>query len=298
MPSALTGPASRRLPPKVHGPDIIARTMTPIRTFGDSGYRAQYHQQSDRHSKVMSWALMFDLLLESQLMRQHVADGKVIAGVNHEMSDFTTKRKKTLDLVIARPGEQGVLKRTFAEIAKKYDILLSPRQEALLAGLPELREGPVGSVMVAVEAKATMTAHGKAMPRLYDELNSSHATVHGAADQAVAVAGVLINHGPDFLTLDLNEFGIETPPPLRYQVHDQPTDAAKVVRKVEELPRRSAAAGYGFDAVGIVLVDIRNDDSPVTVVTHPPAPQLSSDFHYDQMVRRVVAHYDFRFNGI
>lgn len=71
-----------------------------------------------------------------------------------------------------------------------------------------------------------------------------------------------------------------------------------MVAKVEELPRRSAAAGYGFDAVGIVLVDIRDDGSPVTVVTDPPAPQPTSDFHYDQMVRRVVAHYDFRFNGI
>lgn len=246
----------------------------------------------------MSWAVMFDLLLESASLRQHVADSKVVAGVNHLMSDFTTKRKKTLDLVVARPGEPGGLRRTFAEIAWKYDIHLTPAEKSLLADLPDLREGPVGSVLVALEAKATMTAHVKAMPRLYDELNSSHATVHGAADQAIAAAGVVINHGTDFLTLDLNELGVDSRPPLRYQLHDQPDDAARVVAKVEELPRRSASGGYGFDAVGIVLLDIRNDGSGVNVVTGPPAPGPSSDFHYDQMVRRVVSHYDFRFKGI
>ena len=85
----------------LHGPAILARTITPLRYFGKRGYRAQYHQQSDHHSKVISWTIMFDLLLESPLLRDHVAAGKVVAGVNHEMSDFAHGRKKNLDLVIA-----------------------------------------------------------------------------------------------------------------------------------------------------------------------------------------------------
>lgn len=283
----------------MRGPAILARTITPVRAFGKTGYRAQYHQQSDHHSKVMSWALMFDLLLESQLMRRHVAEGKVVAGVNHVMSDFTTARKKTLDLVIARPADDGAyLGRTFAEFAERWDIRLSADEHALLASLPELREGRVGSVLVALEAKAAMTAHTKAKPRLYDELNSSHATVHGAADQAIAAAGVVVNAGRDFLTFDLNKLGLDTPPPLRYQRHIQPADAGGIIAKLEELPRRSSTGTYGFDAIGIVVLDIRNDGSPVSVVTAPPAPQPTSDFYYDQMVRRVVAHYDFRFNAI
>lgn len=281
----------------MHGPDILARSITPIRVFGKTGYRAQYHQQSDHHSKVMSWALMFDLLLESQLMRRHVAEGKVVAGVNHAMSDFTTGREKRLDLVIARPDDASS-GRTFAEIADDYEVKLTAAEVVLLAGLPELREGRVGSVLVALEAKAAMTAHTKAKPRLYDELNSSHATVHGAADHAIAAASVLVNGGPDFLTLSLNKLGVDTPPPLRYQPHAQPADAAGVIAKISELRRRSGTGSYGFDAVGIVLLNIRNDGSPVQVMTASSAPAVPSDFQYDQMVRRVVAHYDFRFNGI
>jgi hypothetical protein len=42
----------------------------------------------------------------------------------------------------------------------------------------------------------------------------------------------------------------------------------------------------GFDAIGIVLVDCRNDGSPITVHAGPPAPGPTDDFHNDQMVRR------------
>lgn len=282
----------------MHGPAILARTITPLRWFGKTGYRAQYHQQSDHHSKVISWALMFDLMLESELMRRHVADGKVVAGVNHVMSDFTTARKKTLDLVIARPGAPGHEGRTFAQIAERYGILLTDEEVALLASLPVLREGIVGSVLVALEAKAAMTAHTKARPRLYDELNSSHATVHGAADHAVAAAAVLVNAAQDFLTFDLNKFGVETPPPLTFQKHNQPADAKGVITKLQELPRRSSTGAFGFDAVGIIVLDIRNDGSEVTVVDGTPAPEPTSDYHYEQMVRRVVSHYNFRFSSI
>jgi hypothetical protein len=281
----------------VHGPEILARTLTPIREFGKKGYRGQYHQQSDHHSKVVSWAILFDLLIESQLFRDHVAAGKVIAGVNHEMSDFEHGRKKNLDLVIARPREDGgPLLRTFAEIADHYDIRLTAEEFNVLEGLPQLREGPVGSVLVAVEAKATMTAHQKARPRLYDELNSSHATVHGAADQAVAAAAVMVNHADVFLTYDLNRLGVDSTPPLVFTRHSQPHDTQVVLDKLQQLPRRAGTGTFGFDAVGVIVVDCRNDGSPVSIVSANPAPSAASDYHYDQMVRRVASHYAFRFS--
>ena len=59
--------------------------------------------------------------------------------------------------------------------------------------MPALQEGPVGFVLLAFEAKACMTEHSKARPRLYDELSSRHLTAHGANDAAIAVAFVMIN---------------------------------------------------------------------------------------------------------
>lgn len=282
----------------MHGPDVIARTLTPVRDFGKRGYRGQYHQQSDHHSKVASWCILFDALLESAVLRDHVAAGRVVAGVNHEMSDFTMSRKKNLDLVIARPREAGGRGRTFAELADYWEIELDSGQRALLAGLPELREGPVGSVLVAVESKAAMTAHQKALPRLYDELNSSQATVHGAADQAIAAAAAMVNAAGTFLTYDLNRLGVDSAQPLTYTTHRQPRATELVIQKLMQLPRRSGPGSTGFDALGIVVINCQNDGAPVSVVTAPPAPDTSSDYHYDQMVRRIAAHYAYRFPRI
>ena len=81
------------------GPEILARTMTATRIPDQFGNLWQYHPRSDRHSKVACWAAFFDLLGTSALLHRHVAEGKVIFGVNHTMRDFKTRRKKDLDLV-------------------------------------------------------------------------------------------------------------------------------------------------------------------------------------------------------
>src|SRR6202030_3993931 len=64
-------------------------------------------------------------------------------------------------------------------------------------------ESPVAvpaTVLVAVEAKACMTEFGKARPRLYDELNSSHLTIHGDTNSAVAVGFAMINVAETFVS--------------------------------------------------------------------------------------------------
>ncbi len=77
----------------MRGLEIIARSMS-LATSGSPGGRPyqhgnawQYHPCSDRHSKIACWALMFDLLCESEPLRAHIAAGKVAIGINHEMRD-------------------------------------------------------------------------------------------------------------------------------------------------------------------------------------------------------------------
>jgi hypothetical protein len=48
---------------------------------------------------VACWGVLFDLLLESELLRSHFGDGTLAFGVNHEMRDFKQNRKKNLDSV-------------------------------------------------------------------------------------------------------------------------------------------------------------------------------------------------------
>ncbi len=278
------------------GPRVLCRTMTVPSITDEHGNSWQYHSRSDRHSKVACWATLFDLLQQSALLRRHVENGTVAFGVNHGFTDFRTRRKKKLDLVIHRPGTQIGIKsgRSFGELGQGLSVELHRDEQARLDSLPDLVEAPVGSVLMALEAKACMTKHRGSGPRLYDELNSSHLTVHGAADQAIAVAFVMINEADSFVSPDSNRrsLGADDPPP-KVTLLRQPKATEFVVAKVGELPTRTRPGHEGYDAIGIVVVECRNDGSEITVVTGPPAPAPNDLFSYESMIRRIVHQYDF-----
>lgn len=284
------------------GPAILARTLTvaPENVYR-YGNRWQYHPRSDRHSKVGCWAVLFDLLQSSSLLRAHVSQHKVVFGVNHRMGDFKHQRPKDLDLVIARPGTAPVHGfahgLTFKQLAAHWGIVLSSQEESRLDALPSPVGGSVGSVLVALEAKAAMTAHQRALPRLYDELNSSHSTVHGSSDAAAAAALVMINVETEFLSPDINKWDLREHPG-EVTTHNQPRDAELVSKKIEQVPRRAKPGEEGFDAIGILVLECRNDGSPIHIRNGPPAPAATSDFHYEQMIRRLGNIYDTRFANV
>jgi hypothetical protein len=281
----------------MHGPEILAATMSVPQPRGESGELWQYHSRSDLHSKVACWGVFFDMLRTSALLSEHARAGKVIFGVNFEMRDFSTGRKKNLDLVIARPsGDAASSKRTLPDLATHWGIVLNKPQEAELEQLPLITEGALAGsgVLVALEAKAAMTAHSKARPRIYDELNSSHLTVHGASNQALAVGMVMINESDTFISPERQrDDGRDI-----VSHHLQPADAERIIQKVEEIPRRASSAHHGFDGLGIVVVRAANDGSPVQLVARPPAPQPGDVFYYDDMLSRVANEYDTRFAAI
>jgi len=277
------------------GPDIIVSSLSVPYPRGPSKTPWQYHSRSDHHSKVACWAVLFDLLQQSALMRSHATNGKIVFGINHELRDFATARKKVLDLVIARPAGEAT-KETLVDLAQRYRVVLNRVQAAKLAALPDLSRAPVGAVLMALEAKAAMTEHVKALPRLYDELNSSHQTVHGASRQALAVGLVMVNAASTFVSPDLNK----TPgAPVVLSRHSQPAAAAAVVAKVREIPRRTASATEGYDGLGIIVISAINDGTtPVSLITAPPAPPPRDIFYYDNMITRVANEYDTTFKSI
>ncbi len=280
------------------GPSILVASMSVAQPRGSSGTLWQYNSRSDLHSKVACWGALYDLLAQSALLRHHAAAGKVVLGVNHEMRDFQTGRRKKLDLVIARPTNETLQRppKTFEWLAQDWGIVLTEAQREGLGELPPLVEGVVGSaVQVAMEAKAAMTAHTKARPRLYDELNSSHLTVHGASRQALAVGFVMVNTSPTFVSSDLN---VSPGPDAVISHHRQPHDAVGIVEKVREIPRRSGPGENGYDGLAIVAIDCPNDGSPVTLVTLPPAPQPGDIYHYATMIGRVANEYDTTFVNV
>ena len=169
------------------GPEILARTMTATRIPINSVISGNIIPEATVTPRWHAGAAFFDLLGNSALLQRHVAEGKVIFGVNHTMRDFKTRRKKDLDLVIARPGTEEAdhvaHDRTLKSLAFHYGVVLTEAQADRLEHLPNARSGPVGNVLVALEAKACMTKFSSSRPRLDDELNSSHLTIHGASAQ-------------------------------------------------------------------------------------------------------------------
>lgn len=282
----------------MQGPSILATYLAVPSEPDVYGNRWQYNSRSDRHSKVGCWGVALDLLATSALLRKHAEEGKVVLGVNHTMRDFGTSREKALDLVIARPtGPVASLVPSFKSLAHSYGLVLDEEQLGLLESLPDVPIAAVGAVLIALEAKAAMTAHSKARPRLYDELNSSHLCVHGASNQALAIGYVQINASEKFASSVSNNHPLDTFP-LRVSEHSQPKDTLRVLEKIAELPRRTSTTGVGFDGLGVTVLDFENLGGPVDLVEAPPAPQLGDPFHYESMIVRMSNEYDSRFHGI
>jgi hypothetical protein len=278
----------------VGGPTLIARSISACHIPDKYGNEWQYHSRSDRHSKIACWVIAFDFMRRCDLLRDHLAAGKVVLGVNHTLRDFQTRRKKDLDLVIAQPAANSVSKktRTFAQMGADWGLQLDSEEQVALEALPPAPEAPVDSVLVAVEAKAAMTAHVRALPRLHDELDSSHSTTHGNSQRALAVGFVMVNAGETFISPDMNKFDLRSTAP-NVNRHRQPGDAQRVINKVAEIRRRAGGSSVGFDAIGVMVVDMPNDGSPVILADKPDAV-----FHYDEMIRRMAHEYAVGFARI
>jgi hypothetical protein len=262
------------------------------------GNRWQYHSRSDQHSKVACWALLFDLLEQCPLLLQHIAAGKVGFGINHEMRDFKNNRSKYLDLVVCTPGTAtGQGRPTFQDLATQYSINLTASERTKLTNFPTLEQVPVGSVHLALEAKAAMTEHIKALPRLFDELNSSHLAIHGSADFAIAAGFAIVNYAATFVSSDRNKRKMGRRAPI-VTTHTQPKATERTIQKLEEIPRRTQSGAEGFDALGIVVLEIQNDGTQVKIVTAPPAPSTADVWHYDQMIRRIASLYATKFGNV
>ena len=279
----------------MHGPEILVRTLSSITRHDKSGNAWQYHSRSDHHSKVACWGVVFDLLANTPLLQRHVEAGVVHFGINHEMRDFVHDRKKNLDLVLCTQGG-AVAKDTLASIASEYHSRLTDTERAVLEKMPPLCRAPVGSVLMALEAKACMTAHQRALPRLYDELNSSHLTVHGSSDQAIAVGFTMVNIADRYLSPDLNKRNRATEP--EWSNHRQPRDAQLAIDKIKQLPRRARVGDVGYDALAIVVSDMPNDGTAVKLIGKAPAPQPGDIYHYDTMIARLSTIYATRFKDL
>lgn len=273
----------------MRGQGILARTMSQPTKRGASATAWQYHSRSDTHSKVACWTLLFDLLLECDVLRTAAFAGHVGFGINRVM---VGPINKTLDLVLSvvPPARDDRRRRTFASLVDVYGIRLSAADEVALRELPMLVEDlddDVSEVSVALEAKACMTEHLKSIPRLHAEILATGYLAKRAAPRCITVSYTLVNAAPFFVTPS----GVG-----RKNVHSQPGDAARVVDMLATaVPAAGDVRDYGYDVKGVTVLDCRNDGSEVKVVEQTPAPPKSHHVNYERMVRSLCSEYRSRF---
>lgn len=278
------------------GESIITRSIGSAQIKDAHGNRWQYHSRSDRHSKIACWAILFDFVQTCPLLLTHIASGKVAFGINHEMRDFRQDRKKNLDLVLCRKREGDPDSLTFAEYGARCGVILEPPEIAALRSLPILSRATVSNVFVALEAKACMTEHTKALPRLHDELAASHQTIHGDTGGAIAAGFVMINGAPSFVSPDRNRRRMRAGRSA-VTLHKQPFVAEKTLAAVMKIPRRSDDKENGFDAVGVTMVRCANDGSPVVLddVANAKLPEI---VRYASFIHRIAHLYSIKFDAI
>ena len=224
--------------------------------------------------------------------------GKVGFGIDHEMRDFWVNRSKNLDLVICTPADGMRTGASLVELAEKWELPLTPAEAKILSGLPDLLPCKVGSTLVALEAKACMTEHVKARPRLYDELSSSWQTILGDTRSAIAAGFVPINTADTFVSPLRNTKPLGRGRPDE-TIHEQPKATQRVLEKIAELPRRSDEDTYGFDAVGVSLIECRNDGSDVKLIESlSDGTEVDEILRYESMVLRIANIYSSRFRAL
>jgi hypothetical protein len=271
------------------GPTILARTMSVPTKRGNAAKAWQYHSRSDTHSKAACWTVLFDLLLQCDVVREQAEKGLLGFRINHVM---VGPINKTLDLVVTvvPPGRTLADRATFADLVSKYGIQLNQAESEQLSALPSVpedRRDDVSEVAIALEAKACMTEHLKSLPRLHAEILATGYLARMASPRCITVSYSMVNAADTFVSPSGKGIANE---------HAQPEDSQRVVAMLgTAIPLARQARDIGYDVVGVTVIECRNDGSPVLVSNGPSAPKTSDHHHYERMIRSLCSEYRSRF---
>jgi len=273
----------------MRGQAILARTMNVPTARAKDERPWQYHSRSDAHSKVACWTLLFDTLLECDVLKSHAERGLLGFGINFEMVGPISK---TLDLVFTRvsPNRATRKRRTFSDLAEQLGLVLDNEDRRLLAGLPTIEhddQQDSSEVVLALEAKACMTKHSGSLPRLHAEILATGYLAKRAMPRCIVVSYTLVNSARTFLSP-----GSSGKP----NKHKQPEDAQRVIDMLANaIPlARDTHNLVGYDVVGATAIECANDGSDVVVDESLKWPERSEHVRYKRMISALCSEYRAR----
>jgi hypothetical protein len=152
-------------------------------------------------------------------------------------------------------------------------------------------EASTSSVLLAVENKTIMAAHGKARKNRLGDLIAYCNHMHNHRRDCIAAGVVVINISAMY----------KNPDPFAKDIVRAKFDMQKVVadtvKLFKSLPLRDSQ-NEPFDqpeALAVIIVDY-DGVNPSRLVSNPPAPQSTDALCYDVFIRRIAELYAARFS--
>ena len=222
-----------------------------------------YHPRSDKHSNVLAQAIVDDLVQYCSRIGERARAGQIVYDLNFQLRAGTADWN--VDLVLGSP--------------------------ALGAGPPAATEviarACPATVQIAIELKAVMTEHRKAVKNRKRDLEAHHEHVHNYNNQTVAGGVLIINAAKTFRS------------PLRDGVttHRDPGKlVAHCINELRSVATRGGSTGYGLEAKCAIVVDVDNQNfTKACYVTTAPAIPVGDPLHYDAFIRTICEQYTRRF---
>jgi hypothetical protein len=222
-----------------------------------------YHPRSDKHSNALGEAIVADLLATCSLIATRAAQGDAVYWLNFDLHYGTAEWN--VDLVLGTP----------------------PPGAGVPIGEPILRAKP-SSVQIAIEFKAVMTEHRKAVKNRKRDMEAHHEHVHNYNPQAIAAGVIVINASQTFRS-PLRGGAITTHPKIADKVQH-------CMNEVRAVSVRGGPSGYGLDAKTAIIVSMDNVNlASTSFITKAPAPQIGDPLHYDSFIQRLCSEYRHRF---
>lgn len=219
-----------------------------------------YHPRSNKHSNALAEGIVTDLIAHCPAIQNRAREGHLVYDLNFTLRSQTAEWN--VDLVLGQPSMGFSQKPLAGEI---------------------VRSKP-STVEIAVEIKAVMTEHRKAIKNRKRDFEAHHDHVHRYRDNAIAGGLLIINASPTFTSpLRRGEPSIHRAPDLLVQ---------HCVDEMRAVASRSKQAGIGLDAKGVIVVSMDTSRPENAVyVSRPPVPQIGDPLHYDAFIQAICNRF-------
>lgn len=222
----------------------------------------RYHPRSNKHSNALAECIVGDLLRSCASMAQKAAEGKLVCDLNNTI--MVNNTDWNIDLVFGTPalGES-----------------IAPTPPSLI------RRAMPATILVAIELKAVMTEHHKAVRNRKRDFEAHHSHVHAYKQGAFAGGVLLINGSERFKSPTRAADDITTHRNHMAQVEH-------CVAEMRAVATRPGPSGIGLDGKAAIVVDCDNmNPETFRYVTGKPAPQLGDPMYYDAFIQGICNYF-------